>query len=364
MHEALKQLEADGLIAHPVKRGNWEITPKGRDALQGLDYREQADREKWLCFLYLISLGTGMFEGKIRLLRLASIIHARSGRDPDTEELERILDELIREGHVLTRSVKTHYGSSATAFQLSDSGRLLLNESIRRDRLSKMMMAWVEETYKEYGKLSIPEFELAMRQNFPRNVQMKIEVAMSLIEPKKVAIGTTNQAKVLATEQVLRNELGWKKVEILPIEIEGGVAQPTAELEAIRLAERQARLAQKKCGAEYGIGVQGTVQVIGNHGMFVGGWAAVLGPESGLGLGSSGLVQVPRAWQQRIEKGEELGDIVDGLVRKQLGGIEYEYRSSIGANGYLTKNLYHRVEEFRDAVRCAFARFISPEQYS
>ncbi|MDG6899520.1 MAG: DUF84 family protein [Nitrososphaerota archaeon] len=362
VNEALGRLLADGLVEHRSRGAPWKITPKGRSALLSPESVAQVAVESPLVMLSLLSLPRGPFEGRIRLLRMSLVAQRNLGVATTMEELEKMLDGLIGSGLVGQRRNRTRYGSTVSVYDLNDGGKVALHDASTRKTLSKMMASTVREVYQKYGAMSIPDFELSIRKEFPNDIEMKIEGEASLPEPHKVAIGTTNPAKVLAVTEVLRHELKWKSAEIVPCELEHSPGQPTGDPDAIGEALKYARQACATTGAEYGVGVQGAVRVVDGHGMLVGGWVVVVHGDE-VGIGTSGWVSVPRRWQAEIAAGRELGDIVDAEVKKEFGGVEYEYRDSIGANGFLTRNLYHRVEEFKDATRCALAAFVSRDEF-
>jgi non-canonical (house-cleaning) NTP pyrophosphatase len=84
-------------------------------------------------------------------------------------------------------------------------------------------------------------------------------------------------------------------------------------------------------------------------------WAAVTdGIEWGYGAG--GAVSIPRQVATRVLAGEELGDVVDGLVGEPTRGTR-------GAWGVLTRDLVGRRDAFRLAVLAAFAPFYNRAAY-
>ena len=84
-------------------------------------------------------------------------------------------------------------------------------------------------------------------------------------------------------------------------------------------------------------------------------WAAATdGQRWGYGAGPS--LVLPDAVVTRVRAGEELGDVIDGLV----GG---HVRGTRGAWGVLTRDLVGRREAFRLAVLAAFAPFYNPQAW-
>ena len=78
-------------------------------------------------------------------------------------------------------------------------------------------------------------------------------------------------------------------------------------------------------------------------------WAAITDGQR-WGYGAGGVVMVPPSIASRVLAGEELGDVIDGLV-----GLPT--RSTRGAWGVLTRDLVGRRDAFRLAVLAAFAPF-------
>ena len=84
-------------------------------------------------------------------------------------------------------------------------------------------------------------------------------------------------------------------------------------------------------------------------------WAAVTdGTQWGYGAG--GAVVIPAAVVKRVLAGEELGDVIDGLVGAPTRGTR-------GAWGVLTRDLVGRRDAFRVAVLAAFAPFYHAAAY-
>ena len=179
----------------------------------------------------------------------------------------------------------------------------------------------------------------------------------------KIAIGTLNKAKISAVEEIIRQV--WTDAQFYPIETNSGIsAQPLDDEEAIRGAINRAKDAMIKVQNEhhididYGIGLEGTVNS-NKYGMFLHGWVAIIDKDQNAGLGQSASMQMPEKIEYRIKGGEELGPIIQELLKDDQNAI----RHSQGAGGILTKGMYTRVKEFEDATRCALAKFVNKEGY-
>lgn len=174
-----------------------------------------------------------------------------------------------------------------------------------------------------------------------------------------IAIGTKNKAKIKAIEEVL-SEI-WENNNFIPIETNSKVSlQPLSDIEGIKGAKNRAYEALEKVNsADYSIGLEGFVHTNG-YGMFLGGAVAILNKKNELGIGISGLIQLPEYISKKIKEGEELGPLIQNILKDKNN----EIRHSSGTNGILTKDLYTRVDEFKTATKCALARFVSKEFYS
>ena len=172
----------------------------------------------------------------------------------------------------------------------------------------------------------------------------------------KIIICTENKAKIQAIEEVLGKI--WSNVEMIGENFSSGVsAQPLSEEEGIAGAINRAQNAKLKYSdADYYIGMEGYVDT-NNHGMFLAGAVVIIDKENKIGIGSSAKMLLPVFIQKKIEKGAELGPLIKGLMNDTEGTI----RQYDGTNGILSKGLYNRVDEFKDAAKCALARFQSPE---
>lgn len=175
----------------------------------------------------------------------------------------------------------------------------------------------------------------------------------------RIIVATKNKAKLEAVEAVFGQV--WSDSVIVGESFPSDVSdQPLCEEEGIAGALNRARRAQMSYPeADYCVGLEGYVETR-SCGMFLAGAVAVMRQDGEVGIGISAKVQLPVFLKERIEQGEELGP----LVRTVMNDAQGEIRQGAGTNGILTKGLYSRVDEFKDATACALARFVSPEFYS
>ncbi|MCL4831942.1 MAG: inosine/xanthosine triphosphatase [Caldilineaceae bacterium] len=172
----------------------------------------------------------------------------------------------------------------------------------------------------------------------------------------KIAIGSTNPTKVEAACRAAAKV--WPQGEVVAVAVPSGVAeQPMSDDETIRGAVNRARKALAAVdGVQIGMGVEGGVQDT-PHGMFVGGWAAVVDRDGCLGIGAGGRVLLPESIARRIRAGEELGPVMDDFSGRR------NVKHGEGAIGIFTNGLIERTAALEIALTYALARFITPENY-
>jgi len=172
----------------------------------------------------------------------------------------------------------------------------------------------------------------------------------------KIIIGTENKAKIQAIKEVFN--LVWTDLEIIGEKFSSDVSdQPLTEEEGIKGAINRAKNAKiKYAEADFYIGMEGYVDT-NEYGMFLAGIVAIIDKNGNIGIGSSAKMQLPEFIQKKIEAGQELGPIIKELMNDTTGDI----RHFDGTNGILSKGLYNRVDEFKDATKCALVKFLSPE---
>lgn len=175
----------------------------------------------------------------------------------------------------------------------------------------------------------------------------------------KIIVCTENKAKVNAITEVFSDLL--PEAEIVSQAFSSNVPdQPISEQEGIDGAINRAQNARLEYpDALYCIGMEGFVDT-NKHGMFLAGAVAMIDQDNKIGVGISAKVQLPLFIQKKIEDGSELGP----LVKNMMSDADNEIRHHDGTCGILTKGLYNRVDEFKDATKCALARFQSPEFFN
>lgn len=174
----------------------------------------------------------------------------------------------------------------------------------------------------------------------------------------KIVISTENKAKVQAVTEVLSRAFG--DIELVSEKFSSDISeQPMTEEEGIKGAiNRLENSREKYPDADYYIGMEGYVDS-NEYGMFLAGTVVIDNKEGVRGIGISGKILLPDNIKNELEKGAELGPLVQQLMED----VNNEIRHLGGTNGVLTKGLYNRVDEFKDATKCALAKFQSPELY-
>lgn len=173
----------------------------------------------------------------------------------------------------------------------------------------------------------------------------------------RVSIGTKNPVKIAATKRAFKKVFKDRKIKVESFNVRLKISnQPRSDKEAIKGAILRARFVLKKTEADFWVGLEGNV-VDTKYGTFLSGWVAVVDKNGKVGLGSSGMILLPRKISKEIKKGKELGPLMDRLTGKE------DTKRKQGAVGILTDNLVKREDAFERAVIYALARFINKKYF-
>lgn len=171
----------------------------------------------------------------------------------------------------------------------------------------------------------------------------------------KVAVGSNNPVKKNATKLAFETIWPEESWEIIGVEVKSGISnQPMSDEEAIKGATNRAKKALKKVDADFGVGLEGGLNQIGQH-WFDCGWAVVVNKSGNLGIGSSCRIKTPSSMIKLIKKGYELGTANDKIFGRTNS------KQSEGHFGLMTKNAITRTSGYRDGLIMALTRFIHPE---
>lgn len=169
-----------------------------------------------------------------------------------------------------------------------------------------------------------------------------------------IAVGSTNPVKINAVRQAFKKVWPAERWRVKGIIVPSGVSdQPLTDAESITGARCRAQLACRKLNAGYGVGLEGGVQKVGDH-WFDCGWIVVYRQDGIEGIGSTARMIVPPRMMQMIEKGNELGTVVDHFFGTQNA------KQANGHFGLMTNNAITRTSGYVDGVIMALARFIHP----
>lgn len=168
----------------------------------------------------------------------------------------------------------------------------------------------------------------------------------------RVNVGSTNPVKIMAVSCVFKSL--WPDAEVIGVEVSSGVShQPMSEEETRRGAVNRAREALGN--ADYGVGLEGGVQEVGNE-LFECAWVSVVSKSGEVGLAGGLYFELPEKIANRIRRGEELGPIMEEIMK-------YDVKRNDGAIGVLTKGMLSRQTAYEQVVKSALVRFVSPEWF-
>lgn len=173
----------------------------------------------------------------------------------------------------------------------------------------------------------------------------------------KVAIGTKNPVKIQAVEEAFTKVWPDKKFEYIGVDVTSGVPdQPMSDGESIMGATNRAQAALEKLNSDFGVGLEGGLQLIGDK-WFDCGWIVVLDSKGHKGVGSSIKMEVPPKMMKLIQEGKELGKVVDILFHVENS------KQTNGHFGLMTGKTITRKEGYRDGVIAALAAFINQQVF-
>lgn len=171
----------------------------------------------------------------------------------------------------------------------------------------------------------------------------------------KIVVGSQNPVKIKATESVFKRVFG--DVEILSVKVVSGVFHtPSSWEETAQGAINRAKIALKITNADFGVGLEGGYEKT-KFGGLIRGAVAIINKEGKLGISGSNGILLPKKIMERLEQGEELGDIMD-----ELQGVK-NTKQKWGAVGFFTKGYSNRRESFEHDILYALARFLKREIY-
>jgi inosine/xanthosine triphosphatase len=158
----------------------------------------------------------------------------------------------------------------------------------------------------------------------------------------KVAIGTTNPAKVQAIQKAFQEQYG--EVHFQCLKTDSHVSeQPLSDQETIEGALNRAKNVLKAADSDVGIGLEGGVSE-SLYGMFVCNWGALVDLDGNEIIGGGARISLPNEISRELKAGKELGPLMDEYTQRT--GI----RKKEGAIGVFTNSLMTREDMFRHVV--------------
>jgi len=173
----------------------------------------------------------------------------------------------------------------------------------------------------------------------------------------RVIVGSTNPVKINAVKEAFEKMFPDTSWEISGVKIDSGVSeQPMSDEESIRGATNRAKKSLHEEKADFGVGLEGGIQKIGNE-HIVSGWAVVISKNGDRGIGSSIGMRVPEKIIALIKNGQELGDAIDVTFKGE------NLKQKEGFFGIMTNNAITRTHGYRDGTIAALTPFLHPEVF-
>ena len=126
----------------------------------------------------------------------------------------------------------------------------------------------------------------------------------------KIAVGSLNPVKLAAVKEAF--SIVWPDTvsDVIGVVVISGVsAQPMSDIESIKGAINRAKKSITEVEADYGVGLEGGLQKIGER-WFDCGWIAVIDNQGYLGIASTAKVETPPKIITMVKEGMELGYVL------------------------------------------------------
>lgn len=165
----------------------------------------------------------------------------------------------------------------------------------------------------------------------------------------KFVLSSTNTAKRRAAEALLQEVYG-NKFSLECVDVDSGVSEtPANDDEGIRGAlQRIANAESVLPGRDGYFGLEGIITK-NTYGTFLCGWAVLKLKNGQVGYGCSAKVRLPDELMEGLSSFRKLSDVTAGAFPDRATLLPVQ-----GTNGVITNGMYTRVDEFTDALRCAF----------
>lgn len=165
------------------------------------------------------------------------------------------------------------------------------------------------------------------------------------VDKMKVAIGSKNQTKVGAVQEV------WKDAIITAVSVPSGVAaQPFSDEETMQGAINRAKRALEAEQADIGFGLEGGVMKT-DHGLFMCNWGALATREGKIFIAGGARIKLPDDFLAPLESGKELSEVMEEFVMRK------DIRSHEGAIGIFTDHHVDRTGLFVHIVKLLIGQY-------
>lgn len=175
----------------------------------------------------------------------------------------------------------------------------------------------------------------------------------------KVLVGSINPVKIEAVQEAFSKY--FSNVEVLSFEVESGVPNQPINDDTFRGAENRAKMLTKinlkqKLNADFFVGIEGGIYQQYNL-WFAFGCMCVIDKNGNKSFGTSPHFQLPIEVSNRLLKGEELGEVMDEIMKKK------NTKQNLGAIGFFTKGIINRKELYIPGLITALVPFNHPEMF-
>jgi inosine/xanthosine triphosphatase len=175
----------------------------------------------------------------------------------------------------------------------------------------------------------------------------------------KILVGSNNPVKITATQAAF--ERYFTEVHVEGLAVEPGVPSQPIGTETFLGAENRATMLgseneRRNLGADYVVGIEGGVLSLHNA-WFSFGAVCIMDRKGHNGLGTSPLFPLPNKIVREINKGKELGHIIDAV------SDSCNSKQKNGAIGFLSRDQISRHDIYEQAVIMALLPFLNPQLY-
>ncbi|SDN03530.1 DUF84 family protein [Sediminibacillus halophilus] len=155
----------------------------------------------------------------------------------------------------------------------------------------------------------------------------------------KIYIGSMNPAKIKAVKNVFPED------EVVEMDVASKVSlQPFSDEETMEGAVNRARECASMNPDSIGIGLEGGVMEL-NEELYLCNWGALISENGKTFLASGARIPLPHEVAAQLEKGIELGEVMDEFAQRQ------DIRKKEGAIGIFTNELVSREEMFTHVMK-------------